>query len=72
MTDATLQRINLLSFLTALVTIVLGVVIGILGVWGVLSYETGLLWRALASDVIVFIGAVLTNLAIACYRKPGG
>ncbi len=72
MTDTTLQHINLLSFLTALVTIVLGVLVGILGVWGVLSYETGLLWKALASDAIVFAGAVLTNLAIACYRKPGG
>ena len=70
--DRTIRRINLISFLVALVTIVLGVVVGILGVWDVISSENGLLWKILATDGIVFAGAVLTNLAIACYRKPGG
>ena len=72
MNERTIQRINLSSFVTALVTILLGVVVGILGVWGVISRHDGLLWRILATDGIVFAGAVLTNLAIACYRKPGG
>jgi hypothetical protein len=27
--------------------------------------------KVLGTDGIVFAGAVLTNLAIACYRKPG-
>ena len=71
MSDQTIARINLLSFTTALVTIALGVIVGILGVWGV-PRTGGLLWRALATDRIVFAGCVLTNLAIACYRKPGG
>ena len=72
MSDLTIQRINVVSFLTALATIVLGVAAGIGGVWGVLPRDGGLLWRVLGSDAIVFAGAVLTNLAIACYRKPGG
>ena len=72
MSNFTIARINLVSFATALVTIALGVVVGILGVWGVVPRTGGLLWRALATDGIVFAGCVLTNLAIACYRKPGG
>lgn len=61
-----------LSFILALATIAVGVLIGILGVWGLISRDEGLLWKILASDGIVFGGSVLTNLAIACYRKPGG
>jgi hypothetical protein len=72
MNERTIARINLASFVTALVTILAGVVIGILGVWGTIPRENGLLWKALATDGIVFCGAVLTNLAIACYRNPGG
>ena len=72
MPSSTLQRINLLSFLTALTTILLGVGLGILGVWSFIPPEGGLLWKLLATDGIVFAGAVLTNLAIACYEKPGG
>ncbi len=71
MNERTIQRINLFSFITALATILLGVLVGILGVWNVISRDDGLLWKCLASDGIVFAGAVLTNLAIACYRKPG-
>ena len=72
MDERTIRRINLFSFITALVTIPLGVVVGVLGVWDVIPRDGGLLWKALATDAIVFAGAVLTNLAIACYRKPGG
>ena len=72
MTEKTIRRINALSFITALATIIVGVIVGILGVWDVVSRDDGLLWKLLASDGIVFAGAVLTNLAIACYRKPGG
>ncbi len=72
MSDRTIQRINLVMFLIALVTIVLGVAVGTLGVWEVVPSENSLLWKILATDGIVFAGAVLTNLAIACYRKPGG
>ena len=72
MDDRTIARINFCSFITALVTIVLGVIVGILGVWGVIPRDDNLLWKILATDGIVFAGAVLTNLAIACYRKPGG
>lgn len=72
MTEQTIQRINLTSFIVSLVTIGLGVVIGIFGVWGVIPNEDGLFLKILTTDAIVFIGAVLTNLAIACYRKPGG
>ncbi len=72
MNERTIQRINLSSFITALTSIGFGVVVGVLGVWGAIPREDGLLWRILASDGIVFAGAVLTNLAIACYRKPGG
>jgi|GEM_PF-3210122 len=72
MSEPTIQRINLVSFVTGLLAIVLGVLIGILGVWEVIPTGDGLLWKILGTDAIVFGGAVLTNLAIACYRKPGG
>ena len=71
MTERTIQRINLTSFLTSLAAIVCGAVIGILGIWGVIPYESGALWKALGTDGVVFVAAVLTNLAIACYRRPG-
>jgi hypothetical protein len=66
------NRERLLCFITALLSIVLGVLVGVLGVWDAISREGGLLWKVLATDGIVFAGAVLSNLAIACYRKPGG
>ena len=72
MSDSTIRKINLTSFITSLIAIVLGVLIGVLGIWGVIPREDGTLWKVLASDGIVFAGAVLTNLAIACYHKPGG
>lgn len=71
MSDRTIQRINLASFITSLSTIVLGVAIGLLGVWGVITTDNWLLWKLLISDGIVFVGGVLTNLAIACYKTPG-
>lgn len=72
MYDRTIQRINYASFVTSLSTIVAGVLLGVGGVWGVVPMDHGLLWKLLGSDVIVFAGGVLTNLAIACYHKPGG
>ena len=51
MTTRTIQRINVTSFLTALVTIILGVVAGILGIWGLLPREDGLLWKVLGSEL---------------------
>lgn len=71
MSERTIQRINLASFLTSLTTIAVGVLVGLLGVWGVVPTENGLLWKLLLSDGIVFVGGVLTNLAIACYKTPG-
>jgi len=72
MNEQNIARINLSSFVAGLITIALGVAIGILGVWGTIPTENGMLWKLLATDGIVFGGAVMTNLAIACYRKPGG
>lgn len=60
------------SFVTVLTSIVLGVCVGILGVWGVIPREDGVLWKVLASDAIVFAGAVFANLAIACYKQRDG
>ena len=58
MYDRAIQRINFTGFVTALATIVMGVLIGALGVWGVIGYHDGLLWKLLATDAIVFVGAV--------------
>ncbi len=71
MTAKSIQRINAVSFLTSLAAIVCGPVLGILGIWGVITTENGLLWKALGSDGVVFVAAVLTNLAIACNHHPG-
>ena len=72
MTAKSIQHINVASFLTSLIAIVCGAVLGILGIWGIIPAENGLLWKVLGSDGVVFVAAVLTNLAIACYRHPGG
>lgn len=71
MSDRFLQRINLISFVVALATIVLGVFFSVIGVWDAVPRLNTVIWKILATDGIVFAGAVLTNLAIACYRKPG-
>lgn len=72
MSERTIQRINHISFLTSLVAIVSAAVVGILGIWDVLKTDDLLLWRALGTCGAVFAAAVLTNLAIGCYRSPGG
>ena len=72
MTDATIQRINTLSLVTSLIAIVLAAAVSILGIWNFIPTENGLLWKALGTCVAVFAAAVLSNLAIACYKKPGG
>ena len=72
MRPQTLRHITSFSFLTSLATIILGVTIGILIVWNIVPREGGVAWRLLASDAIIFVGSVLTNLAVACYLKPGG
>lgn len=72
MSEQTIRRINVASFVTSLTAIILGVIIGILGVWGIVTSEHAFVWKLLLSDGLVFAGAVLTNLAIACYKKPGG
>ena len=72
MRPQTLRHITAFSFLTSLATIVVGVAIGVLTVWGIVPHDNGTAWRLLASDAIVFAGSVLTNLAVACYLKPGG
>lgn len=72
MSDQTIQRINVISFISALATIIIGAAVATLGVWGAIPRENDLLWRLLGTDGIFFASAVLTNLAIACYRKPGG
>ncbi len=72
MSDNTIQQINKLSFVTSLLAIVSAAVVGILGIWEVVDTADGLLWKALGTCGAVFAAAVLTNLAIACYRSPGG
>ena len=68
----TLRRINLICFRFALFTIVAGVLICISGVWFPVFGVLPEFWKLLSTDIIVFFGAVLTNLAIKCYRNPDG
>jgi hypothetical protein len=72
MSESTLSRINQVSFLMSLLAIVVAAVIGVLGIWEVIPTVDGLLWKLLGSCGVVFVAAVLTNLAIGCYRSPGG
>ncbi|MEO0588198.1 MAG: hypothetical protein AAF078_11210 [Planctomycetota bacterium] len=70
MTGDWIQQINLGSFMVSLAAIAGGVLLGLVTVWGGLW---GVVTQQLFLSVgIVFTGAVLTNMAIACYRKPGG
>ena len=71
MSNATISRINSMSFVTSLFSILMGTLIAILGIWEVIDTNTGL-WKGLSSCLAVFTAAVLCNLAIACYKKPGG
>jgi hypothetical protein len=62
------RRINRISFVICLTSVLCGVVIGLLGVWGVIGTADGLLWRAVGSCGILFIGSICTSAAIGCFR----
>ena len=63
-----LATINAASFVICLGSIVAGVAVGLLGIWGVIPDADGTLWRALGTCGVVFAGAVCASLAIRCFR----
>ncbi len=68
MKNEQLATINGTSFVVCLGSIVCGVIVGLLGIWGVISTSDGSLWRALGTCGVVFAGAVCASLAIRCFR----
>lgn len=68
MKNEQLAAINGSSFVVCLVSIVCGVAVGLLGIWGLIPTSDGSLWRALGTCGVVFAGAVCTSLAIRCFR----
>jgi len=68
MTEANVKRINSAAFLVCLFSLSGGIAIGLLGVWGMIGTADYLLWKALASCGIVFIGVIFASMAIRCFR----
>jgi|SRR6185437_9474707 len=68
MTRQRIGIINSMSFAICLLSIVAGVAIGALGIWGLIPASTGLLWRALGTCGVLFVGAVFSSLAIRCFK----
>ena len=68
MTHQRIGVINSISFWTCLFSILFGVIVGGLGIWGVLPLANGVLWRALGSCGVLFVGSVFSSLAIRCFK----
>ena len=69
MSGPTINTMHVCSFYVSFLAILAGAVIGIMGIWGAIPYEGGFFWKLLATDGVVFAAAVLTNLAISCFRN---
>ena len=67
MTSSQIQRINAAAFVLVLVSIVCGICIALLGVWGVIAAD-GVLWKALSTCGIIFAGSILSSQAIRCFK----
>lgn len=68
MTTAHVRWINNAAFVLCLTSLACGVVIGLLGVWGVIGTTDGLLWKAVGSCGILFAGSICASLAIRCFK----
>jgi hypothetical protein len=68
MTTTQTQRVNAAAFVACLVALAAGILIALLGIWGVLSNEDELLWRGLATSAVFFFGAIAASLAVRCFR----
>lgn len=68
MKNTQLAAINSTSFLICLASILSGVAVGLLGIWGMIPAADGTLWRALGTCGVVFAGAVCASLAIRCFK----
>ena len=69
MTNAQLTRINGTVFIICLLSIAAGVLVGLLGIWGIIPAADGSLWRALGSCGVVFAGSICASLAIQCFKS---
>ncbi len=68
MKNEQVARVNDISFVVSLLSIVAGVLVGLLGIWRMIPSADGTLWRALGTCGAVFAGAVCASLAIRCFR----
>ncbi len=68
MTKQRVELINSISFVACLLSILMGVAVGALGIWDVLPASSGLLWRALGTCAVCFVGSVFASLAIRCFK----
>ncbi len=68
MSHQKLGTINAASFVISLFSILVGIAIAALGIWDVIPTANGLLWRALGTCGVLFIGSVFSSLAIRCFK----
>ena len=68
MTTTQTRRINAAAFIVCLTSLAAGIVIAMLGIWGILSAQDNLLWRSLATSGVFFAGAIAASLAVRCFR----
>ncbi|MDB5325719.1 MAG: hypothetical protein JWM57_1288 [Phycisphaerales bacterium] len=67
-----LRKINTACFRIALLTIVIGVLLAVAGIWGLFPTIFPMFWKLLGTDIVVFLGAIFTNMAIMCYANSDG
>jgi len=68
MTEAVIAKINAASFSACLLSIVVCMAVGLLGIWGKIETADGTLWRSLGTCGAIFGGTVLASLAIRCFK----
>ena len=68
MNQQNVNRINAASFVLCLLSLICGMAVGVLGIWGVISASGGALWRALGTCGVLFLGAICASLAIRCFK----
>jgi hypothetical protein len=68
MTRQQLTRINIISFVICLASIVAASAIGLLGIWGVIPTNHAAFWQWLGTCGTMFVSAVFTSMAIQCFK----
>jgi hypothetical protein len=68
MTNQRIGIINNASFIICLASILCGMIVGALGMWGAIPTADAILWRALGTCGVLFFGSIFASMAIRCFK----